>query len=719
MKKTFIALSLASVFTAPAMAVETIKVRDIEAATKDWKVVEVDGEYRVQDANYNYIGTALEGDGYITMTNEKDRTGLRINQKTGKGEVWSDKEGWIENIQIKEDRHAPVDPTKPDVVNPVNPVKPDDRNGNNGSNVAPSYAGKVKASDLVKLKEQGIETHVDAKGNAVLVKDGKTVAVAVKNGKGEYQVVNANSGERVRVDFENDIHTPVKPDTPNNGKKPIYIIDPENKNGNGGSEIGGATHNVVKTSDLAKLEKEGYTFDVDAKGNAKILDKDGNVAGVVNKTGTGAYSFVDARTGERGGFIFQDDSKTPVPAPKPINAWERIAKDLDITPEREGGERLRINAGEYTGTTINTRNGRIEDKFGKHIADIDENGNVKPVDRNGNNGERIDVTNPTVDQAKDYVDTRISAAYSQAIEQGQKAYNEMGEEVAFNREVAHGNNQMIIDNTDRIKGHEAVAVEAKGVIEAEFAKVRNEIKSNNSNGSMDIEVNEEVESAVAEAASRIESNTKRSVNAEAKVVAAEKQYNKDVDTLTAQLSAMQAQIDDLKKNGGSNGGSTNDVEEGKVNAEDIASNRAAIEEIYKAGDEAGKWASRVADGAYTELDTKIAGNSARIGENSKRIDNLESEMKAMGDNMLVLEDRMDGVVASSHAINNARPVLATAGQFGVGVGMGAAGSKKALALGGAYQFNDSWSGSMTVNYETSGKKSKSQVSAGAGVQYRW
>lgn len=116
--------------------------------------------------------------------------------------------------------------------------------------------------------------------------------------------------------------------------------------------------------------------------------------------------------------------------------------------------------------------------------------------------------------------------------------------------------------------------------------------------------------------------------------------------------------------------------------------------------------------AYNDLDSRIAGNT-------KRIDSLENDMKAMGNKMLDLEDRMDGVVATSHAVTNARPMVQDAGEFAMGVGMGAAGSKQAVAFGGAYQFNTNWSASTTVNYETAGKRSKSQLSAGAGVQYRF
>ncbi|GAL18852.1 high-affinity choline uptake protein BetT [Vibrio maritimus] len=116
--------------------------------------------------------------------------------------------------------------------------------------------------------------------------------------------------------------------------------------------------------------------------------------------------------------------------------------------------------------------------------------------------------------------------------------------------------------------------------------------------------------------------------------------------------------------------------------------------------------------AYSDLDNRIASNTARI-------DTLEQDMKAMGNKMLDLEDRMDGVVATSHAITNARPMVQNEGEFALGFGMGAAGSKQALAFGGAYQFNQSWSASTTVNYETAGKRSTSQISAGAGVHYKF
>ncbi|MGF1773181.1 YadA C-terminal domain-containing protein [Vibrio wakamikoensis] len=133
-----------------------------------------------------------------------------------------------------------------------------------------------------------------------------------------------------------------------------------------------------------------------------------------------------------------------------------------------------------------------------------------------------------------------------------------------------------------------------------------------------------------------------------------------------------------------------------------------IDDMHSIYNEVGKQA----DTAYNTLDGKI-------NSNSKKIAGLETEMKKMGDKMLDLEDRMDGVVATSHAVTNARPMVQNAGEFAMGVGIGAAGSKQALALGGAYQFSQNWSASTTVNYETAGKRSKSQLSAGAGVHYRF
>lgn len=79
-----------------------------------------------------------------------------------------------------------------------------------------------------------------------------------------------------------------------------------------------------------------------------------------------------------------------------------------------------------------------------------------------------------------------------------------------------------------------------------------------------------------------------------------------------------------------------------------------------------------------------------------------------------LDEKMDGVMAGTHAINNARPFLTGAGQTAVGVGVGYAGDSSAVAIGAAHSVNANWSVSLTVNATTG---SESEVSGGVGTQY--
>ncbi|KLV03750.1 hypothetical protein ABT56_18130 [Photobacterium aquae] len=81
-------------------------------------------------------------------------------------------------------------------------------------------------------------------------------------------------------------------------------------------------------------------------------------------------------------------------------------------------------------------------------------------------------------------------------------------------------------------------------------------------------------------------------------------------------------------------------------------------------------------------------------------------------------EQMDGIRASFHAVTNARPFV-TDGEFAIGAGVGFAGSKEALAVGGAYGFNNQWSVSGTFHYENAGTYSSSEVAGGVGVQYKF
>lgn len=102
----------------------------------------------------------------------------------------------------------------------------------------------------------------------------------------------------------------------------------------------------------------------------------------------------------------------------------------------------------------------------------------------------------------------------------------------------------------------------------------------------------------------------------------------------------------------------------------------------------------------------IASNTAAIAKNSQDIDTLFSEVNR-------LDERMDSVIANSHAIANARPYLKAAGQTALGVGVGFAGGKEAIAVGAAHAFTNQLSGSLTISAITG---DHSEVSGGAGVQ---
>ncbi|GMM90159.1 YadA-like family protein [Vibrio fortis] len=107
---------------------------------------------------------------------------------------------------------------------------------------------------------------------------------------------------------------------------------------------------------------------------------------------------------------------------------------------------------------------------------------------------------------------------------------------------------------------------------------------------------------------------------------------------------------------------------------------------------------------------------------AERTSTLELQFQAMAEeyNQKFNEhqEQMDGIRASLHAVTNARPFV-TNGEFAIGAGVGFAGSKEAIALGGAYGISEQLSVSGTFNYETSGKYSSSDVSGGVGVQYNF
>ncbi|ACA84875.1 YadA C-terminal domain-containing protein [Shewanella woodyi] len=130
------------------------------------------------------------------------------------------------------------------------------------------------------------------------------------------------------------------------------------------------------------------------------------------------------------------------------------------------------------------------------------------------------------------------------------------------------------------------------------------------------------------------------------------------------------------------------------------------------------------------------GNGAATAWLNERIDSgkglmnehLDAEFTAFEDKITAMyqsdmasfqedvQDEMDGVMASTHAITNSRPFLSNGGTA-VGVGIGAAGDASAVAIGVAHSFKDTgWSVSGSVNATTG---SSSDVSLGAGVQFQF
>ncbi|WP_318476511.1 YadA C-terminal domain-containing protein [Photobacterium leiognathi] len=106
-------------------------------------------------------------------------------------------------------------------------------------------------------------------------------------------------------------------------------------------------------------------------------------------------------------------------------------------------------------------------------------------------------------------------------------------------------------------------------------------------------------------------------------------------------------------------------------------------------------------------DSAISTNAAGIKENKEAITFLNAEIDR-------LDNKMDGVMAGVHAVNNARPYLTAQGQTAIGAGVGFAGSNSAVAVGLAHAVSDNWSVSATMNVTTG---DESELSGGFGTQF--
>lgn len=207
------------------------------------------------------------------------------------------------------------------------------------------------------------------------------------------------------------------------------------------------------------------------------------------------------------------------------------------------------------------------------------------------------------------------------------------------------------------------------------------------------------------------------------------------EQLSAQIAAMQAQIDALQA-GMQKAGQTAQVKLG--NAEDI------LREVPGYKPDAGVKPIQPAEPApqpaepFNPRDHEYGSvgqgaakewKTAQIDAGKKEMKTyLDSEFKSFEDDLMAkyssdmadfqndVQEQMDSVMASSHAISNSRPFL-TNGGTAVGVGTGFSGDASAVAIGVAHSFVDTgWSVSGSVNATTG---SDSDVSFGAGVQYQF
>ncbi|PSU67130.1 hypothetical protein C9J22_20300 [Photobacterium phosphoreum] len=149
--------------------------------------------------------------------------------------------------------------------------------------------------------------------------------------------------------------------------------------------------------------------------------------------------------------------------------------------------------------------------------------------------------------------------------------------------------------------------------------------------------------------------------------------------------------------------------EGQKIVEGINEKVAELKETYTG--EKGKSAKEITTAKLSAIYKTQAQTDSRqdasIQENKEAITFLNTEIDR-------LDNKMDGVMAGVHAVNNARPYLTAEGQTAIGAGVGFAGSNSAVAVGLAHAVSASWSVSATMNVTTG---DESELSGGFGTQY--
>ncbi|MGF1720741.1 YadA C-terminal domain-containing protein [Vibrio kyushuensis] len=100
---------------------------------------------------------------------------------------------------------------------------------------------------------------------------------------------------------------------------------------------------------------------------------------------------------------------------------------------------------------------------------------------------------------------------------------------------------------------------------------------------------------------------------------------------------------------------------------------------------------------------------AQIDANTLSINDLYNQVDR-------LDEKMDGVMASTQAVTAARPYMGANQTNAIGVGLGHAGDAQSMAIGYGHRMNENWTANANVSITTA---SDTDVSVGAGVGYAW
>ncbi|MGF1698208.1 YadA C-terminal domain-containing protein [Vibrio lamellibrachiae] len=103
-----------------------------------------------------------------------------------------------------------------------------------------------------------------------------------------------------------------------------------------------------------------------------------------------------------------------------------------------------------------------------------------------------------------------------------------------------------------------------------------------------------------------------------------------------------------------------------------------------------------------QQDAAIASNTLSINDLYNQVDRLD--------------EKMDGVMASTQAVTAARPYMGANQTNAIGVGLGHAGDAQSMAIGYGHRMNENWTANANVSITTA---SDTDVSVGAGVGYAW